>query len=260
MCDDIVEVARDAGALAHHRLVVQAVGHRAPSLVALGNRLPALPARVTEREGADDDEQQEHAARSRGRCRRTGRSRSRGRAARAAPTSAAGISRRTARARRGDRRAPAIVKALAASDTATRTPNDDRARRPRQPAVGERERQRRQEVRPDRRVGVVRVDRHLGERDQAEHDARPPAGRQDRPGHAARPRLLARSASATSCNGSCGAAVMARALSPAGTGCASSRIATFGVALAGELGVRCHPRGRRPRRLSSATTARRVPP
>ena len=59
--DDVVQVAGDACALAHRGLVLQRVDHRLPRLVALGERLAALAARVAERCRRDDDHQEQHA-------------------------------------------------------------------------------------------------------------------------------------------------------------------------------------------------------
>ena len=59
--DDVVQVSGDACALAHRGLVLQRVDHRLPRLVALGERLAALAARVAERCRGDDHHQEQHA-------------------------------------------------------------------------------------------------------------------------------------------------------------------------------------------------------
>ncbi len=59
--DDVVQVACDARALPHRRLVLEGVDHRLTRLVALGERLAALPARVAERQSRDDDHEEQDA-------------------------------------------------------------------------------------------------------------------------------------------------------------------------------------------------------
>ena len=59
--DDVVQVPGDARALAHRRLILERVDHRLTGLVAFGQRLATLSARVAERESGDDDHQEQDA-------------------------------------------------------------------------------------------------------------------------------------------------------------------------------------------------------
>ena len=59
--DDVVQLPGDARPLAHGRLILECVDHRLTCLVAFGQRLASLSARVAERESGDDDQQEEDA-------------------------------------------------------------------------------------------------------------------------------------------------------------------------------------------------------
>ena len=168
--DDVVQVAGDARALAHRRLVLQRVDHRLPRLVALGDRLAALPPRVAERLRGDDEHEEQDAREAGRRRRRRARSRSRGTGARAAPTSAAGSVDANTYSTVTSASTPAIVSVPSSAEMARRTPKTIAPVAQARLSAHERERERREEVRDHRRLDLVGVDRHLGQGDEREDE------------------------------------------------------------------------------------------
>ena len=103
--DDVVQLARDAGALLHRGLLAHALGHRLLRRVERGDRLRALARRLADEHRRGDEQERPDAREARRCCRRTARSRGRGTAAGAATARRGRAGRRGARPCRAARRA-----------------------------------------------------------------------------------------------------------------------------------------------------------
>ena len=168
--DDVVEVARDPGALAHRRLVLQRIDHRLARLVALRDDLAALPARVAERQSRNHDHQQQHAGEpGTGAVERLDRVREEREHGEHRPAPAVGEREQIENADESDEggdRERALLCRQREEDA-----EDDRARRPSDVPSRERQRERRQQVRDHRLCDRIRVDRDLGHRDEREPES-----------------------------------------------------------------------------------------